>query len=338
MKHIKAAVLSALLIGTAPFAGAQWLTYNLPPLSGPYGVGTMGHFSDGRYLYAATGSAWIQDAWGSASFTELAAGAYYFDPSFVAVVGDSLAYMGSGGWGATDILSLNPSTPATPDYAPYGSQVQNYSAVAYDASSLYIGGGFGSGTNMFDSPNHAIGLFDGSTNRIVIDNISAFSAGFDRDAAGNLYVASADNNTVYFFTAAQLAAALVDGPLGIDDGVALFTFQSASSIAVDDLGRIWAAGFLTTGIEVYDPDLDLSTVFTPGEANENYQVMSFLRDGVSYVGWLNNEDWDTGANMVYGYAEASALVVPEPSSLALLALAAGTFAVILRRRRASVRE
>ncbi len=333
MKSIKSAALLALLVLTAPFAGAQWLTYNLPPLSSPFGVGTMGHLSDGRYLYAATGQAWIQDAWASASFTELAAGSYYFDPSFVAVANDSLAYIGSGGWGATDILSLNPSTPVSPDYAPYGPPVQNYRAVVYDATSLYIGGGFGSGTNMFSSPNHAIGLFDGSTNRIVIDNISAFSAGFDRDAAGNLYVASSDNNTVYFFTAAQLASALDDGPLGINDGVALFTFQSSSSIAVDGLGRIWASGYLTTGIEVYDPDLDLSSIFTPGANNENYQVLSFERDGVDYVGWLNNADWDTDADMVYGYAEASALVVPEPSSMALLALGVGTLAMVLHARR-----
>ncbi len=332
MKHTKIAALLALFVGSACVANAQWTTLNIPSLSQPYGVGSMGHFADGRYLYAASGEAWIQDAWGESAFTQLAAGPY-FDAAFVVIASDSLAYMGSGGWGATDILTLDPSSPASPGYAAWGDPVQNYMAVTNTATSLYLAGNFGSATNFIGSPNNAIGIFDGVTNRIVIDNISAFSGGFDRDALGNLYVGNADDNGVYFFSAAQLAATATNGPLLIGDGEKLFTFQSSSSVAVDDLGRIWAAGYATTGIEVYDPLLGLSEIFIPGETNENYQVMSFDRDGTNYVGWINNAAWDTGAAMVYGYSEAGAIAVPEPTSVALLALAAGACAFVSLRRK-----
>lgn len=333
IKKIVAAFI-ALLIAT-PWARAQWTTLDLPSLSSPYGVGKIGFFSDGRFLYAAAGEAWIQDSWGSASFTGMSAENNVFDPSFVLLMNDSLAYFGSGGWGSSAVFSLNPSVPATPGFAGWGAPVSNYQAVAHDATAIYLGGNFGSATNGFGSPKHSISLFDGVTNQVLIDNISDFSAGFDRDAAGNLYVGSADDNKVYFFSAAQLDAALNQGPLSLGDGMEMHAFQSSSSVAVDGLGRVWVAGYMTTGIEVYDPNSGTSGIFVPGATNANYQVVTFMQGGDSYVGWLNNKDWATGADMNYGYAQAAA--IPEPSAALLLWLG-GPFLVVaglLVRRRSS---
>ena len=121
--------------------------------------------------------------------------------------------------------------------------MQNYSGVFRNATSLYVGGGNGANST------HAISYVDltTQTTKVIIDDISTYSTGFARDAAGNLYVGDNDNNSVYKFTATQLSLAISGTPLTIADGTFVYqSINSLGSMAVDASGRIGPLAFSPT--------------------------------------------------------------------------------------------
>ncbi|MBN1270113.1 MAG: PEP-CTERM sorting domain-containing protein, partial [Kiritimatiellae bacterium] len=277
------------------------------------------------------GNLYVQDAWGSASYTAFSEEPAGMDPSFIAVRNDTLAALGYGGWGASDVYQFDASLTASPGFTNVGVSLQNFHGVFRDDTSLFTAGG-DTGTG---GDHHGLRYLtlDGSVNTIVIDDISVYSCGFAIDADGNLYVGDNDDGRVYRFTAAQLDGAISGSALAITDGEFLWDFGDGGdigSLAVDGLGRLWAAGWQHDGLKVYNPDLDQEFTYIPGLTNANYKVAAFTHEGEYCVAYLNQANPYSGDTaQYYGYASASEFAIPEPSTLVLAALGLG--ALWLRR-------
>lgn len=312
-------------------AHAAWTEFALPDLSGSYSPFAIGHLSDGRYVYAEGGQFYRQDAWGAAASSAYSGEPGGVDPSFVAVRNDGLAAAGGGGFGASALYSFDPSNLASPGFTASPFALPNYQGVFRDDQGLFINGVYSGFTNGITYVT-----LDGATNKLVVRDMSTFSAGFALDAAGNLYVGDNDDGRVYRFSAAQLDAAIAGTPLTVADGTFVHDFGSGGdigSMAVDGLGRVWVAGYLANGIRTYNPDLDQEFAYTPNLTNANYFVASFTRGGESYVAFVNESDPSTGGTgMTYGYDLASGLAVPEPATWALAAV--GSALLFCRYRKA----
>ena len=117
------------------------------------------NLQDGRYVFANQGSYYLQDTFGSASYTAYSnvAPGNSADPSFIAVWDATHAVAGGGGWGASDLYSFNPSSTTAPTFAANGLSLQNYSGIFRDATSLYVGGANGTGST------HSISYVDLNT-------------------------------------------------------------------------------------------------------------------------------------------------------------------------------
>lgn len=332
MRSRSCAVFVALIMGIVLDTRASWVDLSLPTLGSSYAPFAMAHLPDGRFVYADSGQFYRQDSFGSASYSAFS-GEPAVDPSFIAIRADGgQAVAGAGGFGASDLYTFDPNTPALSSFTSAGASFQNYQGVYRDAAGVYIGGlyaGFTHGVRYF--------ALDGSVNQMLVTNVSTFSAGMAIDTAGNLYVGDTDNGEVRLFTSNQLAAAIGGLPLDMLDGALVYDFGgggNVGSLAVDGVGRVWAAGYLHNGLRVYDPLLGTDVTVTPGLDNANYTVLSFTRNGESYVGYINQEDPSSGGSgMQYGYAPVG-LAVPEPGT-GLLALL-GLFLVRRNIRRASI--
>ncbi len=308
-------------------ARASWTEFSLPNLVSPFSPTAMGFLPDGRYVYANQGAYYRQDAFGAASYTAYTnvTPGNNADPSFIAVWDATRALAGGGGFGASDLYRFDPSTLNAPSFAAQGLALQNYSGVFRDATTLYLAGNNGTGSS------HAIGYVDLATDsfKVIIDNVSTYSSDFARDAAGNLYVGDNDDGKVYKFTAAQLALAIGGSALTVADGQFVHQFGNAlGSLAVDGLGRIWSAGFLQNGIQVYDPGTDAETTIIPGLDNANYKVYAFTADGQDYVGYFNQANPFSGDSaQFFGYQ-----AIPEPGAFLLTLIALFGLAVTHRHR------
>lgn len=332
--------LAAFLSFVAPVRAA-WTTLSLPPLSQSFGSYQMGHLPDGRLVYGSSNDLDVQTTFGAASLGDYA-NALAWDPSGVAIYNSLLGAVGRGTSGSSPIYLFNPSDLNSGFTAITGISIQNYSLTFRNDGHLYVGGQNGSQENMFAlGQKHAVSYLttDGQTNKVIIDNISEFSAGFAVDLAGDLYVSTTDYDSnfnpqplqLYKFTATQIAGAISGTALTLAEGEHLTTLTKNGSLAVDGLGRIWAAGFGGAGFEMYDPVTDTRTTFVPGLPNANYVVTTFS-DGVDdYVGYINASGTSSGATLTYGYDKAANLV-PEPGASLLLLLGLAGFAA--RRRRA----
>ncbi len=316
---------------------AAWTSFDLPSLSQDFGSYQAANFSDGRFLFGTTSQLYRQTAFGADAITPFA-NPQSWDPSSVAVSSDTLGAIGSGTFGPSSIYTFNPSDTSTP-FAPIpGLSIQNYNLVFRNASSLYVAGSNGSAPGPFGSNENAVSYvtLDGTTNKVIIDNVSAFSGGIAIDLQGNLYVTTAylsgDPNDLklYKFTAQQLTNAISGSALAITDGTYLTTLQADGSIAVDGLGRIWSAGFQINGIDVYDPADGGLANFIPDQPNDNYIVSTFSVGANNYVGYLDASGSTAGSALTYGYDSVTNLV-PEPTAGALLVI--GLAAISGRRRR-----
>jgi hypothetical protein len=291
---------------------ADWTQFALPSLADAFSPTAVANLPDGRYIFANEGNYYLQDAFGSSAYTaysNVAAG-NNTDPSFISVWDATHAVAGGGGFGASDLYSFNPSSMTAPTFTANGLSLQNYSGVFRDATSLYIGGGNGTGST------HSISYVDltTQTTKVVIDNISTYSTGFARDAAGNLYVGDDDNHSVYKFTAAQLSLAISGAPLAITNGTFVYqSLNSLGSMAVDGLGRIWSSGFLANGLQVYDPASNTETTVIPGLTNANYMVTTFSIGAQAYVAYTDEANpFQGGTAQYYGYQ-----AIPEPTTFGL---------------------
>ncbi len=291
---------------------ADWTQFSLPNLADAFSPTAIANLPDGCYIFANEGNYYLQDAFGSSSYTAYSnvAPGNNADPSFISVWDATHAIAGGGGFGASDLYSFNPSSTTAPSFIANGLSLQNYSGVFRNATSLYVGGGNGANST------HAISYVDltTQTTKVIIDDISTYSTGFARDAAGNLYVGDNDNNSVYKFTATQLSLAISGTPLTIADGTFVYqSINSLGSMAVDASGRIWSAGFLANGLQVYDPVSNTETTVIPGLTNANYMVTAFSVGDQAYVAYTDEANpFQAGTAQFYGYQ-----AIPEPATIGL---------------------
>lgn len=323
-------VSALLLCGGQATLHASWTVETLPSLPVDFASYRAAQMSDGRVIYGTNNQLSRGSVPGSSfslqSYTAAGA-ATAWDPSSISLYSDTLGAIGAGTFGPSSIYLFNPSDLAT-SFAPIaGLSLQNYAIAFRDANSLFVGGNNGTGGS--HSVNYV--TTSGSVNKVIIDNISTYSGDFAIDLAGNLYVSDNDDLKLYKFTASQLTAAINGTALGITDGTYLTTLSKNGSLAVDGFGRIWSAGYQSSGLDLFDPITGQTASLLPGLNNSNYVVQSYFSGGESYVGYLNAGGYLAGATLTYGTQKASA-VVPEPTSGALL-MAAGVAALARRRRR-----
>ncbi|MGV3533277.1 MAG: PEP-CTERM sorting domain-containing protein [Chthoniobacteraceae bacterium] len=326
-------VFTSALLGTQ--AVAEWTTFSLPPLAQDYASYRTAHLADGNLVYASNDDLDLQTNFKEASLVDYAnAGTWY--PSDVAVRGN-VGAIGNGAFVGGTISLFDPANVATAFTPIAGVNIQNYSLEFRDAQGLYVGGANATETTGFGKM-HSLSYvsLDGAVNKLIIDNISMFSGDFAVDVQGNLLVTDDDDNRLYRFTPAQIDAAISGAPLSITDGEYVTTLAKTASLAVDGLGRIWSAGFEEEGIDVFDPANGVSVRHypaggAPGADNPNYVVDTFIKDGESYVSYLNASGASKDSTLTYGYEKAVALV-PEPTSAMLLASSA-LFLVARRRKR-----
>ena len=281
---IKTAGATVVLFAAATVAHAYWGQVPLPDGEGGESF-AVGHMPDGRHLYLVGGRAYRQYRFRRTGHSSYASVLTNSQPSFVAVRDASLAVAGYVTAGGGVLYRFDPSDLAAPGFASI-AQMRSFHGVFRDAESLYVGDG---GESMADIRYVTL---DGATNRVVVADISgpADPAGFARDSGGDLYVGDADDGVVYRFTASQLDAAIASGmPLEMTEAVAVHDFGEGSnitSIAVDDLGRIWAGGG-AAGVRVYNPLLTGETGLAPHAANAACRVAAFTVSGKSYVGCVS---------------------------------------------------
>ena len=334
----EALLLAAFAVcSSASTLRAAWTSFDLPNLTQAFGSYQAANLSNGRFLYGTNSQLYRQTGFGGAAIAPFA-NSESWDPSSLAIGGDTLGAIGGGTFGPSGIYTFNPSDSSTP-FAPIpGLSIQNYSLVFRNASGLFVAGANGSAPGPFGGNENAVSYvtLDGGTNKVIIDNVSAFSGGIAIDLQGNLYVTAAnefgdpDDLKLYKFTAQQLTAAISGSPLSIADGAYLTTLRADGSIAVDGLGRIWSAGFQIDGIDVYDPADGGLANFVPAGPNDNYVVSTFSDGITSYVGYLNASGTSAGSAVTYGYDSVTHLV-PEPAAVSLLVI--GFSAIHGRRRR-----
>ncbi|HIE11038.1 MAG TPA: hypothetical protein EYP62_05440 [Kiritimatiellae bacterium] len=322
MKQARIASLAlGLLWWLCSFTRGDWVRFRLPDLSSGWGAVALEHLPDGRLLYGESGNLYRQETWDSPNFPPFTGEPDGLDPSFIAAWDADTAVVGAGGWSPSLLYRFAPSD-VDADFTDIGVSVQNYHGVFRDAAGLYTGGA----DTGPDSDQHGIRYIslDGSINRILIDGISTYSCGFDIDRNGDLYVGDNDDGKVYRFTAPQLAMAMTGTPLTVDDGELVHDFGEGgnlTSLAVDGLGRIWAAGWMTDGIKVYNPAIDAEFTYIPDLTNCNYKVDAFEKDGTFYISYLTESDPATaGSAVYYGYDQAAAYAIPEPRTAGLIAL------------------
>ena len=297
-----------LLAGYASYSHSEWIQYQLPNLTHPFGSTSISHLSDGTYVYAQNGNLYKQDEWNHPEFSDYPNEPQGIDPSFITIFDDQLGFIGSGGFTKSAIYRFNPEEISLPNYSNVGPLVQNFHGVVWDSSGLLIGG---ADTGPLKN-HHGIRFlsFNGSVSQILIDDISIFSTGFDVDKAGNLYVGDNDDGRVYFFDKDSLKRSIESQiPLAVSDGTFIFDFGEGGnigSISVDGLGRIWATGFLHNGIRIYDPFFKREFSIIPNLNNSNYKVASFIRCGTPYISYTNQEaPSKPDSSQFYGFDTAS---------------------------------
>ncbi len=323
-----AASFALAFIGASP--ARAWITLDLPDLisSSPhFGAVAVAHLSDGQYVYGNNNSLYLQNSFGSSANTAFAT-APNVDPSFIAVVNDTTAVVGSGQGAVLPVYQFNPSSPASPGYTGITS-LQNFSGAPAGASAVYVVGANGSGGS-----NSVSYVTLGGTQQLLVNPAGGFSAGVAVDGTGDLFVGDNDNNSVYEFTYAQVQNALAhSSQLVFGNGTLVHTFADdvVGSLAVDAAGRVWAAGFGADGLFFFNPATNTGGVLNPEAAGGEYTVSAFSASGYDYVNFVWQAGFDPGDQVVYGYDQVQN--VPEPSSSAsLAALVAGVVAVGLRRR------
>ena len=310
-----------------------WQTLTVGQMQGDaVNATSFAHLPDGRFVLGLQGVLSVQNAWGSPGRTVIGPGGVEFDPSVLAVRDSTAALLGAGGGfgGSTGVHGFNPGNPAQPPTTVPLAAMQNFSGVWWQSSVMPEGGWMIAGTNGPAGKNNVTFVSaDGTRSGPVTREISTFSSGIATDASGNLYAAlyelsGTNSEVVLKFRAKDIetaAAAVLKGtpnPIPKSAGAPVFQFDSASSIAVDAAGRVWASGFKTNQLQVYDPSTGASRRLLPdhaplaGVADPLYQVQTFSRNGEPYVAFLVQDEAGTaGSPILHGLAPLSHLTVPE---------------------------
>lgn len=330
--RILIAVAAAIAV-TTTHAASPWTSFKLGKLNpGPnYSNNIFAVRSDGRFLYSENNDLYSQNVFGSVAKTKVNRGTLAFDPSFIAVRDSSHALLGIGGFGPSGMHEFNPSLPAAAITSSPLATIQNYTAVWWQHPTSGRSGWIIAGANAATKNNLTFVSADGTHTGSITSALSDYSAGLASDASGNVFVALseafnspdvADSETVLKFTGAQIdtaVAAVIAGtpaPLAKGDATSLFKFGSAATIAVDSLNRVWAAGFLTNALELYDPANGKSWTISPEHPAlalagglPTYQVQTFERNSIPYVAFLANDSFFTSkSDVAYGTAAAKCIV------------------------------
>lgn len=313
--RVSCRLLTVALASWVSTAGAQ--TINWVPLQistlGPDGYSVVfTNLPDGRFILGQQGKVFVQDTFGAAAKTEQAGNSITFDPSFVVARSSTSALLGYGGFAPTS--TLHPFDPANPTVTTggvrpaLGPSIQNYVAAYWKSPTTALEGWLIGGTNGTTfKHNITFVSLDGTKTGAITDELCMYSSGMATDAGGNLYAGLFElagpnqhhSEKVLRYTAAQIEPkiqAIVDGsvptPLARSAATFVYQFHSASSLAVDGLGRVWASGF---GIkpQVYDPVTGAARTVDPthGQISVSgdpisYNVGSFTRSAVPYVSVL----------------------------------------------------
>ncbi|RYD31579.1 MAG: hypothetical protein EOP86_17590, partial [Verrucomicrobiaceae bacterium] len=240
----------------------QWQTLEVARL-GPDQVNAlaMAHLPDGRMLLGRQGTLGVQSVWGAPALTSIPAGGLEFDPSFIAVRSADSALLGAGGGfgGISGLHAFDPSQPALALKEPPLAQVQNYNGLYWRSPSSGAEGWLIGGANGATG-RHSVTFVsnDGTKSGPLTGELCTYSSGLAADAQGNLFAAlyelpgtpaEGDSEWVLKFPAANVEAAVnavlagTPAPLPKSGGTRVFRFDSASSLAVDAAGRLWAGGF-----------------------------------------------------------------------------------------------
>lgn len=342
-------LLALLTLGDCTVASADPIAWTSTQVrtwqaSGGFSV-VFAHLPDGRLVLGQQGKVFVQDAFGLPAITEVAPNGRTFDPSFIAIRDATAALLGAGGnFGAISGLHpFNPSSPASGVSVAHASTAQSYTAAYWKSPTSplegwLIGGANGpsgpfAGHNVVFVNSTTIGAnAPGTIRGAVTEELSTYSAGITVDASGNLYTAlyelegsdgEAESDKVLRFSAAQVEEAIqavlngTPAPLGRGASTFLHQFDSASSIAVDGLGRVWAAGYKVEHVQVYDPATGRVRALVPdhapitGAAQRGYQVGAFTRSGTHHIGFLAYDLYGTpGTPVMVGDAPAADVTLP----------------------------
>jgi len=299
--------------------------------SSSFGV-TVANLPDGRFVLGQQGKVYVQNIWGAAASTQVAnAGGQVFDPSFVAVRDANAALIGAGGFSSTGLLPFNPAAPANGVGAAIAT-LQNYAAAFWHSPSTSLEGWLIGGSNGSNSRHNITFISpDGAVVRTVTGDLCSFSSGIAVDAEGNLYVAlyelpgtpdEADADKVLRFSAAQVETAILTGtPVPRSLAAFVHRFSGASTIAVDSLGRVWAGGYTSPDVQVYDPATGGGRTLVPehgainGDGPDIYQPSRFARAGVAHIGFLAYDSWLKGGTPVY-FVHSPVTDITVPNTLA----------------------
>ncbi len=304
----------------------------------------LAHLPDGRFVLGQQGKVFVQPTYGLATITEVAANGRTFDPSFIAIRSATSALLGAGGnFGAISGLHpFNPASPATGVSAAYANTVQNYVGVYWKSPTLALEGWLIGGANgpsgPFSGHNVIFVNLAGTLRGPVTQELSSYSAGLTVDAGGNLFTAlyelegtddEAESDKVLHFSAAQIETAIqavINGtpaPLPRSASTFVHKFDSASSIAVDGLGRVWSAGFKVEHVQVFEPSTGRLRTLVPahapitGATTRGYQVSTFTRTGTPYLGFLAYDLYGTtGTPVIIGNAPAADVTMPSGTTFA----------------------
>lgn len=304
--------------------------------SGGTNASALAHLPDGRFLLGLQGRLYVQNTPGNSSLTQIPSGGVLFDPSFIAVRDTGSALLGTGGASFTDPSGLklfNPSAPAAPLQSTAFATLQNFTGVYWRSSVSSREGWIVGGANG-PTFGHVLSFIsaDGSIQGIITEEICSYSAGIATDAAGNVYAGLfevgdigpvGDTNKVLQFSVSAIDAAIASlttgSPVKVprSSGVPVYQFDGASSIAVDGLGRIWAAGYQTNQVQVFDPASGAMRRITPehppvtGSTDVMYQVHAFSRAGEPCIAFLaQDEAGAVGSPVIYGSALARHIILP----------------------------
>lgn len=295
----------------------------------PYYSATFDHLPDGRFVLGSQNALFIQDVFGAPAKTQIAANGVSFDPSLVAISADGVGLVGVGGFGASStvhtfsgVLGVNATALAS---------LQNYAGVyRHSATPALRGWLIGGGNAAGGRHNVTFVSLDGLKVGPVTADLCTYSSGLAVDGEGGLYAglfelsgspAEADADVVLKFSSSQMDAAIESvvagspSPQPRSAAQFVYKFEGASSLAVDSLGRVWAAGFQFSRIQVYDPKSGAMSRVVPdhgpigGFGPATYQVRTFHQNGSEYVAFLATDLFVSEDAVIYhGYAPIQSIV------------------------------
>ena len=316
------AIVAAVLAASTVVANASWTLLALPDTTN-WNTTSIGHLPDGRFIYGHNGALIQQDTFGAAAataFTNAPSGDYAFVTASHVGIFNSGTRSYDGGTTSTSFTTRDTSIQGA------------YAGVSASGSLLMTGAA------SFGSPSGLFHISSSGTFATLVADFSPYSGGVAMNESGDVFIAYSDatgsgnDNNIYRYSNAQIAAAIAGTPLDFAAATFVGNLGVSGSLAYDPVeNRLYAAGWqLGSGIAALDLDTNETYTHTlPGDGN--YAVTTFSDGSNGYVGWVSRSGWMGGDTVTYGYDFASALPVPEPST-ALLLTAALTSAMFRRNR------